>query len=300
MTPGRLLWLTRHFFRHGVRGAYGREVIGRRVLRCPPFQGLTDARAEIHVLTSREDWLPLVWMLRTFYRTSNRRYRLCIHDDGTVPPAGIAELRRQFPDARVIARADADARMSGALASAPTCHRYRTINPLLLKTFDFAEYLESDRLITLDSDILFFHAPTALLQRVEATGDYRNSFNRDWRYGYSILWDELAARAQHPVVSHVNSGIGVLRRGAVTPARCEEYFREFPTLPSHPHRIEQTLIALCAARDGYEMLPAEYDVHLGPTRFDRPMRHYTGPIRAQFYTEGMTYVWRRRTELLQG
>src|ERR1041385_8358432 len=108
MTPGRLWWLTRHFFRHGVRGAWGREVVAKRVLRCAPLTHLTDARCEVHVLTSRQDWVPVIWALRTFYRTTRRSYRLCIHDDGTLPPAAVAELQRQFPDARLILRAEAD------------------------------------------------------------------------------------------------------------------------------------------------------------------------------------------------
>jgi hypothetical protein len=299
MTPGRLLWLTRHFFRHGLRGAYGRVIVAPRVLRCAPLTGLTDRRCEVHVLTSREDWLPLLWALRTFYRTTRRSYRLCIHDDGSLPAPAIAELRRQFPDARVVLRPDADRRMQDALAGAPQCRDFRARNPLLLKTVDFAVYLEAERLVLLDSDLLFFRSPAALLERAEAGADFRNSFNRDWNYGYSVRWEELVRRAPPPVETMINSGLGVLRRGAVSMERCEDYFVRFPELPSHWHRIEQTLVALCAARDGYAMLPKEYDVHDGPTDFALPVRHYSGAFRRRLYTEGMPYVWRHRAALLE-
>ncbi len=298
MTPGRLLWLTRHFFRHGIRGAYGREVIARRILRCSPLAGLTDSRAEVHVLTSRVDWLPLIWTLRTFYRATGRSFRLCIHDDGTVPPFATTELRRQFPDARIVTRVTADLRLAADLIGAPACAAHRAKNPLLLKAFDFAAFLESDRLIVLDSDLLFFRAPTALLACLERDTGPRNSFNRDWRYGYSVAWEELAAHAPKPVESMINSGLGAVQRSALSVAWCEEYFNRFPTLPSHPHRIEQTLIALCVARAGHEMLPAEYDVHDGPTNFARPMRHYSGSFRVRLYTEGMPYAWLHRASLL--
>lgn len=298
MTPGRALWLTRHYFRHGIRGAYGREIIARRILRCAPITGLTDVRCEIHVLTSRHDWLMLLWALRSFYRASGRNYRLCLHDDGSLLAADIAELRRQFPDARLISRAAADERLERLLAAAPICRSHRAANPLLLKTFDFEAFLESERMVVLDSDLLFFRAPEALLERIEKAGPIQNGFNRDWRYGYSVAWEELEARAPVPVESHINSGLGVLQRGTVSVEWCEEYFRKFPSLPSHPHRIEQTLIALCAARSGHSMLPAPYDVHDGATDFTRPMRHYSGSFRRRLYTEGLPYVWEHRATLL--
>jgi hypothetical protein len=298
MTPGRLLWLARNYFRHGVRGAYGRETIAPRVLGCAPLTGLTDARAEVHVLTSGQDWIALLWALRTFYRASGRRYRLCIHEDGTLPPAGAAELRRQFPDARLIDRGTADARLAVALAAAPACRAHRDKNPLLLKTFDFEAFLETESLVVLDSDLLFFQEPRALLARIEDLSDRRSSFNRDWRYGYSVPWDEIVARAAPPVETLINSGLGVLRRGVVSPAWCESYFATFPSLPRHPHRIEQTLIALCAARHGYVMLPAEYDVREGPTDFTLPVRHYSGFLRRRLYTEGLPHIWRHRRQLL--
>ena len=298
MTPGRLLWLTRHFFRHGICGAYGREVIAPRVLTCPPLAGLTDAHCEVHVLTSQHDWIMLLWALRTFYRASQRKYRLCVHDDGSVPPEAVHELRRQFPDARLIQRADADERLAGLLAAAPICRAWRAKNPLLLKTFDFAAFLESERMLVIDSDLLFFHTPAALIARIETPGSTPNGFNRDWSYGYSIPWEELHARAQPPVESHINSGLGVLRQGTVSFEWCEDCFATFPSLPSHSHRIEQTLIALCAARSGHVMLPSPYDVYGGPTDFALPVRHYSGSFRARLYSEGLPFVWRHRATLL--
>ena len=69
-----------------------------------------------------------------------------------------------------------------------------------------------------------------------------------------------------------------------------ELIEEFLALPgvlSHSHQIEQTLIASCSAKFGFEMLPQEYDVYTGPIRPAVPCRHYAGPTRPLMYCEGM-------------
>jgi hypothetical protein len=298
MTPGRALYLTRRFLRHGVRGAWHREITLPRIFSQPPITGLTDDSCEVHVLTSREDWIMLLWALRTFYRTSRTRYRLCVHEDGTLPASARQRLQEQFPDARIISRSDADDRMAAALRDAPRCAEYRRQHPLLLKTFDFPIFLESERLLLLDSDILFFRRPETLLARISDPGYRRNTLNRDWAYGYSVPPEELAGHGLSNVEPLINSGLGLLHAGSIRSEWCEEYFTRLPSLPSHSHRIEQTLIALCSMRFGHEFLPPEYDVYSGPTDFSRCSRHFSGPFRETLFSEGVPWVWRHRATTL--
>ena len=90
----------------------------------------------------------------------------------------------------------------------------------------------------------------------------------------------------------INSGLGLLHRASLRFDWVEE-FLGLPDILSHSHQIEQTLIALCSARFGFEMLPAEYDVHLGPRRPGAPIRHYTGPIRHLMFSEGIRTLARQ-------
>jgi len=296
---GRSLYKIRHHFRHGLVGSWRRERLLPRVLDLPPVTGLTDDRCEIHVLNCRWDWMMLVWTLRTFYRTSGRRYRLCIHEDGSLDQHAIGSLRRQFPEARMILRTEADAAAGDALRGHPLCLKNRAANNLLLKTFDFHTHLRAPRMLLLDSDLLFFASPEALLTRVEDPVFDRTSFNRDWTYGYSIPPETLAASTDWSFVEPLfNSGLGLLHPDSVPLEWCESLFARFPEITSHSHRIEQTLIALCAQKRGHVYLPAEYDVYSGPTDFAKPVRHYCGPFRPRFYAEGIAHVWKHRDRLL--
>ena len=70
-----MLLALRTRLRHGLTTLYFRDVVRPRILRTPPVTGLDDTAAEIHVLTSADDWLNLVWTLKSFYAVSPRRLR---------------------------------------------------------------------------------------------------------------------------------------------------------------------------------------------------------------------------------
>lgn len=292
VTPGALLLKLRRRLGHGLRVAYWRDVVRPRVLKTPPVVETTDRTCEIHVLTHAGDWLNLLWCLKSFYFASRRKYSLCIHEDGSLGEDQLAELRHHFPDARVISRAEADRRMHNVLSGKSHASAFRTINPLALKVFDFAGYLESERMLLLDSDILFFEEPSELLHRIEDPGYRRNTLNRDWRCGYTLPPPALERATGVSCPEGINSGLGLLHRGIVDSDQCEDYLAS-PGVIGHHHRIEQTLIALSCAQSGFEFLPSEYDVHLGDTPLGTPCRHYTGPVRHLMYREGMERLKRQ-------
>src|SRR6516225_8347763 len=143
LTPGALWLRLRQKFGHGLRVAWYRDVVRPRILLTPPIKDTTDKRCEIHVLTSKEDWLNLVWALKSFYVASGRRYALCIHDDGSLHDSAVVELSKHFPTARIIRREDANGRLADVLRSFSRSIEFRKTNLLAPKVFDFITYLES-------------------------------------------------------------------------------------------------------------------------------------------------------------
>src|SRR6516165_2000861 len=104
MSLGSLVLRLRQKFGHGLRVAYWRDVVRPRILRSRAIADTSDSRCEIHVLTSKDDWLNLIWALKSFYWASGRHYALCIHDDGSLEPAQKEVLQWHFPAARIIER----------------------------------------------------------------------------------------------------------------------------------------------------------------------------------------------------
>jgi hypothetical protein len=296
MSVGSMLYKLRSKYGRGLRVAYYRDVVRPRILRTAPVSSLNDRHCEIHLLTSQQDWLNLVWALKSFYWTSGRRYGLCIHDDGTLEGDSRRELQRQFPDARLIARNEADRDVLPTLASFPRCLAFRHTNHLSPKLFDFRHYLQSERMLLLDSDVLFFEEPTELLRRIESPGYVANSVNADIASAYTVDPQDVCSQIGLAMPERFNSGLGLIHAASLR----LEWIEEFLTLPGilgHFWRIEQTLFALCSARFGVQLLPDEYRVSLRRGTDGCAAKHYIGAVRHLMYGEGMAHL--KRQGLLQ-
>jgi hypothetical protein len=293
LTPGAL-WLRYHqTLGHGFRVAWYRDAVRARILFTPPIETTTDDRCEIHVLTSKNDWLNLIWTLKSFYVASGRRYALCIHEDGSLEEAHLAILRKHFPAARIIRRAEADAKLAQVLRGFPRSLAFRNTNLLAPKVFDFTAFLESDRMGLFDSDLLFFSKPRVYLERIEDPTYRWNTFNADIGDAYTVQPHAVRLLIGHDVQPRVNTGLGLVHRGSINWDWTEEFLTLPGILAGHFWRIEQTLFALCSSRYGVELLPEEYAVRLEPGIKGRCFRHYVGAIRHLMYREGIAHLVRQ-------
>lgn len=292
MSLGSLLLNARTRYGHGLVTAYYRDVVRPRIVNSDPVEGTTDPGCEIHVLTSEGDALNLLWALKSFYRVAPRRFALCIHDDGSLSDRTCGWIARLFPAARLIRSTDAEPVVMASLESYPLCRELRRTNLLAQKLFDFRTYLASDRMLLLDSDVLFFTEPTALLSRIANPDERRNTANADVSTAYTLPSDDLRRVSGVPLVERFNSGLGLIHRGSLRLEWLEE-FLAIPGIVGHFWRIEQTLFALCSSRFGCDLLPLEYDVQLNRQANHGPVRHYVGAIRHLMYRDGIRRLVRQ-------
>jgi len=289
MSIGELVLNLRQKYEHGLGTAYWRDVVRLKILQTEAIAQTDDLNCEIHVLTSAKDWLNLLWALKSFYVASNHRYALCIHDDGTLEPGHRATLQQHFPNARIIDRPSADAKVLAEMQAYPRCLEFRKTNHLAPKVFDFASYLESDRMLLLDSDILFFTEPTELLRRIEDPEYSLNTVNGDVSSAYTVNPQVVENKLGFEVIDRFNSGLGLIHKASFNLDWIEE-FLALPDILGHFWRIEQTLYALFSSRFGAELLPPAYDVHLEGGIGNSPSRHYVGKIRHLMYSEGIQHL----------
>jgi hypothetical protein len=272
---------------HGLRVHRYRDRLRPRILGTPPIEEIgRDSAAEIHVLTREDDWLNLVWTLKSFYLVTDRRYPLCVHDDGTMSPEATAQLRAHFPGMRLIETGRSDEEVVAVLEDYPLCQVFRRQFKLARKVFDFIHYLDNERMLLIDSDVLFFKPPEVLLQRIEDPTYRCNSLNRDISTAYTVDAATVRDYLNIEMEERINSGLGLIHRDSMPFSRIEDLLT-VPGVIGHYWRIEQTLYALCGMLHGYEALPPEYDVYRGPGLGNRASRHYVGEIRLLFYKEGI-------------
>lgn len=281
ISPGKIIYK----YRHGFKTAYYRDRVRPRILGSPPVKRLGGDQCEIHVYTSSDDWLNAMWSLKSFYHFSEKCYKLCIHHDGTLGSKQVAVLRAHFDKARVVSVREDEEEVFEQLKFFPRCAAFRRSNRLSPKVFDFFFRLESERMLVLDSDVLFFRRPAELLRRIEDRLYAKNTFNRDANNAYAMPGD-TAKKLNITLPERLNSGLGVVHRESLDLPLLEEALACVPE-DAHFWRIEQTMYAVLCAKHGYEPLPKKYDVYTEPGLNDRPVRHYVGMIRHLMYREGL-------------
>jgi hypothetical protein len=250
------------------------------------------ALVEVHLLCHRGDHLCAIWALKTLYRTSGVRWPAVIHVQGTCTGTMRRRFHAHVPDARLIVQEQADARVTEALDRYPRLAEARRQSPFMMKLIDPALFASAERMVILDSDVLFFREPCQLRAHVEHGPDETWLFQRDPASTYNVTEDVAASALGIRIPERVNSGIAVVPRSLVDLDLCERLL-EHPDVRRPSGWIEQTLFALCAgARGRVEYLSPSYSISLEPglDYAGFTARHYAGPSRPLLTDEGMPYA----------
>ncbi len=256
-----------------------------------PFWSEKPNRVPVHVLTSGRDWRLAAWMLASWFCTTEQGWPVVIHDDGTLPADARTVFQKLFHTARVIPRGEADASLRRVLHAFPFCADYRALSPRALKLFDTVHFATSNRLIVLDSDVLFFKEPREILDWTAAEKG-ECWFNEGAAEEAVISSTEAREEFGVRLWQRVNSGICLLEKSAIDLDFCDRALAETSLLRGEVSRVEPTLFSLCASRHGRGgLLPKSYEVSLQRVAAEAAIsRHYAGPMRERFFTEGLERV----------
>jgi hypothetical protein len=253
-----------------------------------------ESSVEVHLLTSKRDWLCAAWTLASLVHFSGRRWPMVVHDDGTLPQKARQTFTRMFGNLRIVSRPDADREVEAQLTDHPRCLAYRRSHPLALKLFDCPLLAQAPRILLLDSDVLFFRRPEEVLAWVDR-GEAESFFNPDFQDAYTISREDAQARWGIDLWPMVNTGLSLLPRAILDLGLCEKWLGDAAIIaPEHIAWREQTLLALSASRLGRGgLLPESYEVSFNPEMANNAVtRHYVGDMRSQFYAEGVLRVRR--------
>ena len=162
----------------------------------------------------------------------------------------------------------------------------------MMKLIDPVLIASAERIVILDSDVLFFREPRELCAHVERAAADTWLFQRDPSSTYNVTEADAASAFGIRLPERVNSGIAVVPRALVDLDLCERLL-EHPDVRRPTGWIEQTLFALCAgARGEVEYLSPSYVISLerGLDYGAFTARHFAGPSRPLLTEEGMPYA----------
>ena len=251
---------------------------------------------EVHILTFNGDCHAALWTAKSFYHYAQVDYPLVWHEGGVLSPANRQLLKNHFPQSRLMTRSESTARVEPWLSEngLGLCLEARRRSMPMMKVLDFVMLSRAERLLGLDSDVLFFREPREITGGVK-TNINHNLFNHepDGTCAYGVAPHAARERYGFEMVEGLNAGLFLLKRESLSLKMMEEFLQD-PDIWANSWIIEQTLLALCHSRTGVGFLPRSYLVtgNYRPGLTDAAgnlltAKHYSGGGRALLCEEGM-------------
>jgi len=243
-----------------------------------------------HCLTCHDDLLMAICSAKSLNLAVEEALPWIFHDDGSLTATDKQLLLFQFPGCRLVDRSEADDFFKAPHLVPLAQARQKSV--LLLKLADLQVFARHDRILYVDSDILFFKRPHALFHILEnGNGNY---FTKDISTAYIATLEVLQELTGVRPLERVNSGIFALNRTDIGLDRIADTLPKIdmakhPNWTLHRHLIEQTLVALLttSSASGAAHLPPEYDLCFERGLHGAVCRHYVGVIREYFELEGL-------------
>lgn len=304
ITPGRLLYIAWHrpmeslarSIREGGplnqwRNEKGRmEMLAAAGMLTPSSPPLADAR-EVWFLTGKKYWYQTAFCFRSLEITAGPGVSPVFVDDGSFDAGLKNECKRIFPGCRIVDRDDIAARLDGFLPEKkfPALRRQRLSYFHLRKLTDVHAGLDGWRLV-LDSDMLFFRRPDALLAWLQAPD--RPIHMQDVQNAYGYPMDSLATLASRPLPQHLNVGVCGLKSDGIDWERLEFFCSRLLAQHGTSYYLEQALVALLLAGVETLRLP-EKDYLLMPNENEcrhpsAALHHYVAESKRGYFR----HAWR--------
>lgn len=236
--------------------------------------------ASVHLLVSSRTWRMGLLAAHAFEYFTARRWKLFVHEDGSVDAKIRALIENSLPGVRFVPRTEANQVVAEKLRAHPACLRNREKHNLFLKFFDIPAFAPGNRFIVLDADLFFYRKPVEILEWLDnnhATCHY----NEDTREVYAVPREMIESELHVNLWARFNSGLVLMRSEAISLDLSEKLLAAFEDRAWHPQFFEQTLYALNASAFGKGgPLPKTYEISWGILRHkDSICRHYVGPFK---------------------
>jgi len=227
-------------------------------------------------------------MIASWIIATGRCWRFLVHDDGTLLMSDAEVLSKLLPNCRVLLSSETNKQVSLALNEHPLCLQCRNLHPLGRKVIDMPLFASQAKLLSIDTDILFYRKPRRILDWMIET-DSTCLFLEDVQDACLLNPDQTVRLFGVRRAPKVNTGIAAVPKKIMNIDFLEECLGKANLLTRDWWYIEQTLYAMAAAVYGrVELLPQEYFMALEPPCPEAAVaRHYMGANRHLFYSEGL-------------
>ena len=269
----------------------GRVAMERAAAQLTPRPAPAPGAAEVCFLTGKKFWYQTAFCCWSLCQQAGREFAPVFIDDGTFDESLRNECRRIFPAAQVLGRAECETALDAHLPTGKfSALRGQRRTYLHLRKLTDAHVGRRGWRLVLDSDMLFFRRPDALIAWLEAPSQPIHMLDVQDAYGYPHA--TLAALATQPIPEKLNVGICGLRSESIDWERLEFWCQQLLARHGTSYYLEQALVALLLAGESPVRLPAD-DYRLLPTEKEcrtptAAMHHYVAESKRGYFR----HAWR--------
>ncbi len=234
----------------------------------------------------------LTWSLTSFIIQAGICPKIIVHDDGSFDQDTANKLESKFPELKVLSLEKANELINNMTGLSPKLleHRNRG-HKLIYKLIDVFLLSRAEKVMVLDSDILFFNRPEEILKFINGNADCDSLISRhegtydlmllpDYLSKYSILKNEAG---------YMNSGVILYKKDKIGYDKLSEYFENTLREPGD-YFVEMAGWASLITQTKFKFLTKEKYVVKGRPEAETVAKHFTGPRRHEFYIYGIGMI----------
>jgi hypothetical protein len=272
--------------------ARGRNAMRAAAATLTPWRTPTTVAPEVYFLTGRKFWYQTAFCLHSLRRQAGD-VRSVFIDDGSFDERLVRTIAHQFPGSRVMRSAEVERHLDLHLPISryPTLRRQRTTYLHLRKLTDVHAGQAGFRLV-LDSDMLFFRRPDALLAGLASASN--PVVMRDIQDAYGYPTASLAALTPAPIPPCLNVGICGFRSEAIDWDYLEHAAATLIRRHGTSYYLEQALVALLASPMQTLVLPGcDYRILPNEDECRHPtaaLHHYVDLSKRGYFRQAWRHV----------
>jgi hypothetical protein len=267
------------------------------IMNTKPLKSNLQGIFEVHTLLQHSDLVMYLWAIKSFIFFSKLKPKIVVHDDGTLTTKDKDILKSHINNIEIIDRRIADKLIAKRLKKYKHCLKYRNDNSFIftLKLFDPFFFSKSNRIMLLDSDIIFFKEPKIIINWVYSKdknlilylNDPAGAIATKSKGAFSL---DPHSIFKNKVTKYFNAGLLCLQKFVLDLKLLEKYFSS--NLNSQNKLwVEQTAYAiLFYIYKGKPLDSLMYDVSHSNISIKTIAKHYISPIRNAFFTKGVLYL----------
>lgn len=292
---------SKHFSRIRFKIRWYKYIHGKLSKLSEPIICDKDGSFEIHLLTCEKDYYDALYCLKSFCIMSNLCPPIVIHDDGSLSRKSFRKFQKHFKGCKIINRNDADKEILQYLSSYKYTKKYRYENFMhhSIKLIDCLYYSRCDGTVIMDSDLLFFRKPTALLDNIR---NNKGCFTSDYQNSYALPIELLRKLTGCDVREKINTGLVYIPSKKEYNKKLIEDFLEIVYKKGYPNKsfTEQTAFSILFSenKDCFSRLGPEYQISHEPLSNRTVSHHFVGDgSRNDFYMKGLPFLLKKMRRL---